>query len=215
MQVQFVRTKLTAAQALGVIQQALGQNASDAALRMVGAQSSVETAGWQSMANWNFGNITVHDPNTSNWMYQGSNPRHFAAYPDPLTGASAMIRWLSNTGLLPYALAGDLDGYAIKLAKAGYLGYIGLTDASGHTVTQTDYDQYKAGIAAQMAKLAGVSPVSLPDNLVSGIQSIPAAGMTTAQAVGVGAFIVASAGTIAYLMPARKPVRRIGRRRFA
>ena len=86
----------------------------------------------------------------------------YLAFDDPISGAKAMLGWLSGRGLLSYATAGDLPGYMVQLAKGCYLGCIGLTDPTGHTVSQQDYDNYQAGIATWMGKLANVSPEAPP-----------------------------------------------------
>jgi len=162
-QVATVLTTLTPAQALGAVQAALPVGTSRTAVNLIAAQSAVETAGWASMHNWNMGNVTPTPAQAASgdWMDQGL-PMKYIAYPDPISGAKGMIGWLTSHGLIASAEAGDLDSYINGLQSGCYLGCVGNTDPTGHTVSQADYDNYRAGIASWIAKLQGVTPVSPP-----------------------------------------------------
>ena len=103
-QVASTLTPLSYGQALGAL---LAAGCPQSALLMVGAQSAVETAGWKSMHGWNFGNITPTSTQAANgpWMTQGLQGMKFIVYPDAVSGARGMLRWLSTHGLLPFAVA--------------------------------------------------------------------------------------------------------------
>lgn len=161
-QVANTKTPLTYGQALGAL---LAAGCPQSALPMVAAQSAVETAAWRSMVQWNMGNVTPSAAQLAagiDWMTQGVPGMKYIAYPDAVAGAKGMLGWLSSHGLLAYATANDLTGYMNALRAGCYLGCIGLVDGTGHTVSQTDYDNYRAGIATWMAKLSGVAPVAPP-----------------------------------------------------
>lgn len=175
-QVATVNTPLTYAQALGALQ-AVMPNATWAGVVMAAAQSAVETAHWTSMHNYNFGNVT---PTTAQvnagtpWMDQGISGMKYISYPDPISGAQGMVGWLQGHGLLTAANNGDLASYMVGLENGSYLGTIGLTDPTGHTVSQTDYDNYQAGIQTWMNNLQNVTPVAPPmpgSGLLSGLGS--------------------------------------------
>lgn len=165
-QVATTPTPLTPAQAMGGL---LLAGVPQSALLMVAAQSAIETATFGSKTgrgfnNYNFGNVTPTPAQVAAgvpWMNQGLNMKYIA-YPDPVSGAKGMLGWLSSHGLLSYASSGDLNGYMQALQAGSYLGTVGLTDGTGHTVSQTDYDNYKSGIAAYMKSLATVTPVAPP-----------------------------------------------------
>jgi hypothetical protein len=162
-QVANLRTPLTYAQALGTL---LAAGAPPAGLLMIAAQSAVETAGWQAMNNYNFGNVTPSASQIAagiDWMTQNVPNMRFISYSDPVSGAKGMLGWLQTHGLLAYAAANDLTGYMGKLSAGCYLGCIGNTDPSnGRTISQTDYDNYRAGISAWMSKLSKVAPAAPP-----------------------------------------------------
>jgi hypothetical protein len=160
------------------------------ALLMAGAQSAVETAGWKSMRNFNAGNITATNPSVQPWMLQGSNAIRFVAYPTPQAGFGAFLAWLSTHGLLAHAVANDLPGYIAQLRSNCYLGCIGRVDANGTTVSQTDYDNYQAGISAWMTKLRAVAPI-LPADASA---NVARSGKGTAIALA----ILALGGAVAY-----------------
>lgn len=159
-----VTTTLTPAQAMGAIRDALPSGASQTAIALIAAQSATETNHWQAMHNWNFGNVTPTQAQLAagaDWMDQGL-PMQYLSFPNADAGAAAMVGWLSSHGLLAAAEAGDLSSYMAGLERDCYLGCVGLTDPTGHTVAQSDYDSYQADIASIMAALQGVTPVSPP-----------------------------------------------------
>jgi hypothetical protein len=147
-EVAYRRTIVSPSEALSAIARALPSDAPDVAVRMIGAQSALETAGWGSCANWNFGNTTVLPSSTHDWVHQGTPGSaayalSFKAFDNIDDGASDMIAWLSSHGCLPYAYAGDLGGYVAKLNASNYFG-------------NAPAAQYQAGMATWMQKLAGV-----------------------------------------------------------
>jgi hypothetical protein len=160
-------TPLASDQAMGAIQAALpiGTSVGQAGLALIAAQSATETGWWAAMYNWNFGNVTpTPTQQTTGDYFQHANTGSmmYRSFPDPISGAKAMLDWLSSHGALAAAEAGDLDGYMAALQAGSYLGTIGLTDGSGHTVTQSDYDTYRANIASISAQLMLVTPISPP-----------------------------------------------------
>lgn len=197
-QVASVLTPMSQGAALGVL---LAVGCPRQALLMAAAQSAVETAGWKSMRGYNAGNITATNPSVQPWMLQGSNAIKFVAYPTPQAGFGAFLGWLSTHGLLAHAGANDLTGYMAQLRSNCYLGCIGRVDANGTTVSQTDYDNYQAGIAAWMTKLRAVAPILPADDAVNSASG----GKGTVIALA----ILALGGAVAYaihegiLIPAR------------
>jgi hypothetical protein len=161
-QVATITTRASAAEVLGGILAALPQGAPQIAGAIITAQSADETASWTAMHNWNVGNVTTANPNVDDWMLQGSNPIKFRAFPDLASGAAAMVAWLSTRGVLPFAYAGDIAGYVGQLAAHCYLGCIGNTDPTGHTVSQDDYNNYQAAIAARTNSYLAITPIYPP-----------------------------------------------------
>jgi hypothetical protein len=160
MQVATIRTPATAAQMLGALQWALGGNAPQIAVAMIAAQSAVETASWHAMNNWNAGNITptASQAASGQWMDQGIHGMRYIAYGSLLAGAAGMVAFLRSRGLLPFAFAGNLAGYSAQLETVGYLGRIGQTDPTGHTVSQADYDAYQRAMGQLIPKLLATTP---------------------------------------------------------
>ena len=165
-----VPTPITPAQALGAL---LAAGCPQGALLMVAAQSAVETNAWGSgksrpgrgFNNWNAGNVTPSGGQLAagiTWMDQGISGMKYIARTDAVSGGKDMLGWLQSHGLLGYAAAGDLTSYMGQLRSGCYLGCIGQTDPTGWTVSQTDYDNYQAGISSWMRTLAGVQPVAPP-----------------------------------------------------
>jgi len=161
-----IRTPLTPAQALGALQEALPSSFTRAGLDMVAAQSAVETARWTEMYGWNFGNVTPTAAQVAAgvdyFQHASTGSMRYRAYPDPVAGARAMTGWLESHGAYDAAQAGDLAGYMAALQAGSYLGTVGLTDGSGHTVSQADYTNYQNDIAVIMNELAAVTPERPP-----------------------------------------------------
>jgi hypothetical protein len=160
------KTPLTPAQALYVLQEVLPAGTSRTALDMIAAQSAVETARWTEMFGWNFGNVT---PSASQlaagadyFSHANTGTMKYLAFDNPVAGGAAMVAWLTSHGLLTPAENGDLAGYMAALQAGSYLGTVGLTDGSGHTVSQSDYTNYQNDIASIMGTLASVTPEPPP-----------------------------------------------------
>ena len=194
-QVATIKTPITQGQALGAL---LLAGCPQSALLMVAAQSAVETNAWgpktgSGFNNFNFGNVT---PSTNqikagiSWMTQGVANMKYIAFDSPIDGARAMINWLQTRGLLQYATANDLPGYTARLAATCYLGCIGNTDPSrGVPVSQTDYNNYQAGIASWMKTLSSVTPQVPPGVAIPWTDVALIATGVTALAAGVLAFV--------------------------
>ena len=174
-------TRLTPGQALGAL---LLAGCPGSAVRMVAAQSAVETAGWAAMRNWNLGNVTPSAAQVAAgiaWMTQNVPNMKYIAYANPVAGAQGMMGWIRGHGLLPYAEQGDLAGYVQQLQNGCYLGCVGNTDPSnGKAITTQDYANYSSGISAWMSKLAGVTPTAPPMPLDWGDVALGAAGLAAA-----------------------------------
>lgn len=155
-------TPMTEAQALGVLQAALPAGFTRAGLLLVAAQSAVETARWQQMYGFNFGNVTPTAAQLAAgadyFQHPTTGSMKYLSFADPLSGAATMTSWLNGHGLFTAAQTGDLNAYMTGLQDGSYLGTIGLTDGSGHTVSQADYDNYAADIRALISELAAVTP---------------------------------------------------------
>jgi len=170
-QVATVATPLTRGQALGAL---LAAGCPQSALLMVAAQSAVETNAWGSQTghgfnNYNFGNTTPSATQIAagvSWMTQNVPHMQYLAFPDAVSGAKDMLKWLSSHGLLAYATANDLAGYMSRLQAGCYLGCVGKIDPStGQPITQQAYNNYQAGIASWMRTLQSVQPVAPPSGL--------------------------------------------------
>jgi hypothetical protein len=133
---------------MSAIARALPSDAPDVAVKMVAAQSALETAGWQSMWSWNFGNTTVYSTSSQPWIHQGTPGSaayalSFKSFSSANAGAEDMVAWLTSHGCLPYAYAGDLTGYVSRLTANNYFG-------------GADPVAYQAAMASWMKKLANV-----------------------------------------------------------
>lgn len=131
--VQDTKTRLTADQAAAALaegyRRVTGSLPSAGVLLLLVAQSALETAHWDSMHNFNFGNVRGHAPdgsytsfrageveNGKEVMYEAGDPRNkFRAYPDALSGATDYVRVLRDhpnwwnglqTGNVPGFIAG-------------------------------------------------------------------------------------------------------------
>ncbi len=153
MEVPALRTPMDGPSALAAL---LAGGCPRAALAMVAAQSAVETDAWRAMWRWNFGNVTA--AGAQDYQILPGNPLHFRAFASPTAGAAAMVAWLARRGCLPYAEAGDLDGFVAALERSCYLGCL---PPSG-SASQADYDSYRRAIAARMRELSGVTPAPSP-----------------------------------------------------
>lgn len=160
-QVASVLTPATAGQVIGAL---MAAGLSRTAANIAAAQSADETASWTAMHNWNVGNVTVGSTSSADWMLQGSNPIHFASYGSLLDGAKAMVNWLQTRNV---PLTGDITAYVNALRTGCYLGCIGNTDATGHTVSQTDYTNYQAAIQRFLPAMEAATPIAPPWSLTT------------------------------------------------
>lgn len=127
-----VRTTRTPQQAADNLAQAwelhTGQPVSGAVLALLLALSDLETATWQSMFNWNWGNIVKAQYSGDYFpMLDSGNPREFRAYPDPVTGALGLVKLLhsdTRTRWREGLLTGDPTAFVNALAgKSGKPAY--------------------------------------------------------------------------------------------
>jgi hypothetical protein len=113
----------------------------ESALKMVAAQSALETSGWVGgLWNWNLGNLTQPDVSKP-YVMQPGNALPFATFASLAEGAKAFVDHLTRTGVIQFASSGDLPGYVAALKKTAYAG------------TSANYDAYQAGMATWMSKL--------------------------------------------------------------
>jgi len=104
--------------------------ASDAQVAMLIAQSDVETATWQKMREWNFGNITVFPGGGKYWELLVDERiggvwkkivQHFKVWDSPELGARGFVGYIrSRPPLWQAADSGDPEVYGQALADAGY-----------------------------------------------------------------------------------------------
>jgi len=89
-------------------------------LAMLLSQSALETALWEKMYCWNWGNsVTVH----GNYFLLGSDNRHkYKAFPDATAGAKAWLTILKNSFALAWLEIGsaDTEKYAMLLQHGKY-----------------------------------------------------------------------------------------------
>jgi len=180
-QVEAVRTPATAGQVIGAL---MAAGLSRDAANIVASQSADETANWQAMWNWNPGNVTASG--SQDYVIQSSsNPGHFRAFSTLLEGAQAMVGWLQAKGAIAAAESGNISAYVAALAAGCYLGCIGNTDQTGHTVSQTDYDNYQAAITSRLPAMRAAIPVAptwSTTKLVAVCGALAAAGFVLAAA---------------------------------
>lgn len=124
-QVKATRTPLSRQDAEATLRSALqatlGRAPSSAELKMLAAQSDLETRGWQALWNWNFGNLTTSAPP---FFKLSGIELKFRAYPSAADGAKAMVQLLAKKYPKAFALlgSGDTQKYASALKEVGYFG---------------------------------------------------------------------------------------------
>ena len=110
---------------------AMGPGASPAAIRMLAAQSALETAGGKSMYGYNFGGIKGVGPGGLSHKLMTTEvengkekrlPQQFRAYGSLDEGASDYVNFIRQNYPEAYqrAIAGDVAGYAKALKQRGY-----------------------------------------------------------------------------------------------
>jgi hypothetical protein len=155
-QVDAVRTLAVAGQVIGAL---MAAGVSREAANIIASQSADETASWKAMYNWNLGNITAVG-NEDYVIESSSNSGHFRAYGSILDGAQAMVDWVTSHGALSAAEDNDVASYVQVLAQHCYLGCIGQTDQTGHTVSQADYDNYQINISSRLPAMQAATPIA-------------------------------------------------------
>jgi hypothetical protein len=108
------------------------------------AVSSLETAQWDQMWDWNAGNITTTSPNYS--LRGGANPLHFKRYASLAAGAMDLVHWLSVHGAIEAADAQDVDAFAAAMQRGCYAGCEPSVYSSGDA------------LAGQLSRLVGSAP---------------------------------------------------------
>lgn len=113
----FSRAAATAA-LKAALRAALGREPTAAELKMVVAQSDLETRGWAAMWNWNFGNIT----GSPGFFIPGTGTSHkFKSYDNAAAGAQAFVDLLKRrTGAWALLGSGDVQAFSQALKDVGY-----------------------------------------------------------------------------------------------
>lgn len=122
-----VRTKLTLAQAVeylrGALRQKLGREPTTAELKMLVAQSSLETGRWQSMWNWNWGNITTTE---TPWYTLGQEKlvgaHRYRPFSSAEEGAKYFVDFLARRYASAWAVlgSGNTTAFSAALKAGGY-----------------------------------------------------------------------------------------------
>jgi len=126
-QVNAVRTPATAQQVFSAIQNewasTVGGTPTQSALIIMVTQSALETNSWQSMWNWNIGNLagTGSAYYVMLKAYTGVT-RPYRAYASLNDGTSAYLSLMASrySAAVQSAMTGDLDGFASNLKAQGY-----------------------------------------------------------------------------------------------
>lgn len=126
-QVNAVRTPATAQQVFSAIQNewgsTIGGTPTQSALIIMVTQSALETNSWQSMWNWNIGNLagTGGAYYVMLKAYTGAY-RPYRAYGSLDDGTSAYLSLMASrySAAVQSAMIGDLDGFASNLKAQGY-----------------------------------------------------------------------------------------------
>ncbi len=146
-----MHTRLTpdeARQVLGAaLRHELGRSPTSAELGMLLAQSALETAHWQSMFNWNFGNSVVGSSGAHWFTLRNDADRpleqrhHYRVFPDAFTGAAYYVHLLHARFPEAYDLLGSGDSlaFAQALKKHGYYEAPVSTYAAGLAQTYRAY----------------------------------------------------------------------------
>jgi len=146
--VDAVRTKLTVKQAKDVLAKALtvelGRNPTTNELAMLVAQSAFETANWQSMFHWNFGNSVVGASNGKWYTLKNDanlplESRHkYKVFSNANEGALYYVKLLHKQFPKAFALLGSNDTKAFAQA---------LKDSHYY---ETTVDKYAAGLNSRL-----------------------------------------------------------------
>lgn len=145
-QVEPKNTRLTIPQARvtlkAALQNELGRVPTTAELKMLLAQSALETWDWKSMWNWNFGNIQVGSSGAQ-WFYlkhkdSSENLNRYRTFGSAAEGAAYYVKKLHNQFTQAWNLLGSGDTTAFANALKAERYYTG------------DPAKYAEGLAAKM-----------------------------------------------------------------
>jgi hypothetical protein len=137
-QVPAKRTVLTRTQAKAALKTAmtsvLGRAPTPAELKMLVAQSDLETRGWAAMWNWNFGNATVGKAPAAWFTIPGTDASHrFRAFDSTEEGAQFFVALIQRRYPEAWALldSEDMLAFSTALKAHGYFEGTAENYASG------------------------------------------------------------------------------------
>jgi hypothetical protein len=126
LEVQATRTPLAPTDARELLGRALaaelGRTPAPAELRMVVAQSALETNWWKALWNWNFGNATAISGAPFFVLQTRTGPKHFRPFASAWQGATYFVALLRRRYASAWQLlgAGDPIAYAYALKAGNY-----------------------------------------------------------------------------------------------
>jgi hypothetical protein len=119
-QVPAKKTPLTRAQAKAALKAAmasvLGRAPTPAELKMLVAQSDLETRGWAAMWNWNFGNLVVGSTGAPWFMIPSDTTHKYHSFGNATEGALYWVGRMRKRFSAAWALLDSEDTYAFASA---------------------------------------------------------------------------------------------------
>jgi hypothetical protein len=150
-QVPAKRTTLTRTQAKAALKTAmtsvLGRAPTPAELKMLVAQSDLETRGWAAMWNWNFGNLVVGSTGAPWFMIPSDTTHKYHSFGNAAEGAKYWVQRMQKRFSDAWALLNSEDTYAFAQALHDQSYYEG---TAGHSPEQIVQD-YASGLASRYA----------------------------------------------------------------
>jgi hypothetical protein len=147
-QVSAQRTPLSRTDATALLRAALtaalGRSPTPAELKMLVAQSDLETRGWHAMWNWNFGNATVGK--TGTWFFiPGHTSHRFRSFTSAAEGSTYFVKLLQNHFQKAWTVLGSGNTTAFAKALKDQKYY---EESPGETVAQS-VATYAAGLSSR------------------------------------------------------------------
>ena len=175
-QVAAVRTTVTAADLAAAVRRLSPRALTDQGVAMLVAQSSVETAAWESCWNWNFGNLMGTGGDYVRLTAYNGQAVNLRAYASMDVGAGAWLALITKEpGAVDAANAGDVAGFAGALKSAGYF--------------QEPVGTYVAALGpAYAATLKSIGAAAPPTETLSHVESSVAKWALLAAGIGVTSY---------------------------
>jgi hypothetical protein len=162
-QVAPVRTPLAPAQALALISSALeselGRVPTDAEIKILLAQSALETGFWQKMWNWNFGN-SVAAPGSPFFVLHEASVHHYRPFSSAWQGAAYFVALIRRRFARAWSLLGAGDPVAFAYALKAQNYYEAPAAAYGAHLAEL-YRKFGAGGSSSSSASSGRSPAEL------------------------------------------------------